>query len=166
MTISALKLKERIAMETKRLTEGVYDDYRTPNKSPKAYSRPEVMRPSHRHHPPHLAQPPSTDLPGVRSIHDHALEAERARREEAAALKIQAAYRGYQVRKSLQWTLPSGRTMGAALKASRVGDGVEVESESESEGDTNSQQGVKPPLVSHPDVTSPPSVIVSQVSTS
>ena len=55
----------------------------------------------------------------------HALLAEEARREGEAASRIQAAFRGYRVRKSLQWQLPSGHTLGASLRNARVGDGEE-----------------------------------------
>ncbi len=52
------------------------------------------------------SQPLQVDLPGVQNMRTHALMAERAKKEMEAALKIQAAYRGYNVRKSLKWGQP------------------------------------------------------------
>ena len=73
------------------------------------------------------------ELPGVRSLQQHAAQVERQRRETEAARRIQASFRGYQVRKSLRWQLPSGRTLGGVVQGARnVGDGVE-----EDESDDN-----------------------------
>ena len=73
------------------------------------------------------------DLPGVRDLQEHASQAEKAKRETEAALKIQSAYRGFRVRKSLQWTLPSGGTLGSAIQGTRGGgDGGEEEEEEDS----------------------------------
>ena len=74
---------------------------------------------------------PSVDLPGVRNVHEHALQAERQRREADAATKIQAAYRGHRVRKSMNWMLPSGQTLGASLRGGLTR-GVDEERESRS----------------------------------
>ena len=69
--------------------------------------------------------PSCLSLPGVRSVHKHAILAEEARRQGEAATRIQAAFRGYRVRRSLQWQLPSGFTLGGSLGSARVGDGEE-----------------------------------------
>ena len=74
---------------------------------------------------------PSINLPGVGNVHEHAQRAERLRRESVAAAKIQAAYRGHRVRKSLRWKLPSGQTLRSSLRkregppTSGVGEGRE-----------------------------------------
>ena len=222
LTASALQLKERIAMETKKLTEGAYDGYRhklsdnsatpprwqqqrneeglTHHTGLPGYSY-SVTRPrwqqrdneeglTHRTELPghsNSVTPPlnrqqdneeglthRTELPGVHNVHAHALHTEQARRETAAALKIQAAYRGYQVRRSLRWRLPSGRTLGSAR---RGGDGGESESEhggsgeeeeEEESGSVTPVEVVPPVSVSEPQqaTTLTPSLSSSQVNTS
>ena len=239
LTASALQLKERIAMETKKLTEGAYDGYRhklsdnsatpprwqqqcneegltglpgysysvTPprwqqrdneeglthytgrwqlrNNEEGLTHRTELPGHSNSVTPPLNRQQDNEEglthhieLPGVHNVHAHALHTEQARRETAAALKIQAAYRGYQVRRSLRWTLPSGRTLGSAR---RGGDGGESESEhggsgeEEEEEEEEEESGsvtpveVVPPLsVSEPQQATvlTPSLSSSQVNTS
>lgn len=78
-------------------------------------------------------------LPGVRNLQRHALEAEQARVESEAARKIQALYRGYCVRRSLKWELPSGGTLGDVVGgvqgARRGGDGVEDKSDDDDDDD-------------------------------
>ena len=126
LTESALRLKERIAMESKRVEEGTFG-----------------VGPFHhistfqQHSPP--ARPPfsndqsyipSVDLPGVRNVHEHALRAEKLRQEAEAATKIQAAYRGHRVRKCLRWKLPSGKTLGASLREGHTHRGNESRSSS------------------------------------
>ena len=126
LTESALRLKERIAMESKRVEEGAFG-----------------VRPFHhistfQQHPSPARPPfcndqgysPSVDLPGVRNVHEHALRAEKLRQEAEAATKIQAAYRGHHVRKSLRWRLPSGKTLGASLREGQTNRGDESRSSS------------------------------------
>ena len=112
LTESALRLKERIAMESKRFEEGTF------GAGPSHHISTSQQRPS-----PALPTfsnnhgfTPSADLPGVRNVHEHALRAEKLRQETEAATKIQATYRGHCVRKSLHWKLPSGQTLGASLR--------------------------------------------------
>ena len=72
----------------------------------------------------------SQELPGVKGLQEHALQSEKARQENEAAAKIQAVYRGYCVRKSLQWELPTRGTLGEVMQGGRKGgDGVEEEEE-------------------------------------
>ena len=127
LTQSALRLKERIAMESKRFEEGTFGVGATQQKQ----SPPSQRFVSH--HGDSQGFAPSADLPGVRNVREHALRAERLRREGEAAAKIQAAYRGYRVRKSLHWKLPSGQTLGASLREGQLG-GVDKEKESRSSG--------------------------------
>ena len=79
---------------------------------------------------------PSADLPGVRNVHEHALRAERLRRETEAAMKIQAVYRGHRVRKSLRWKLPSGQTLGASLRGGHSHKAEEVRESRDSSAGT------------------------------
>ncbi len=153
LTRSALRLKERIAMESRRLTEPSqpFEETARPSSSP-----PELRARSTYDHAPHDPPTPSVSLPGVQSVHQHALQAERARREAEAAMKIQGAYRGYQVRRSLRWELPSGGTLGGG----RAGDGAETESE---RGGVQSDEEVEEVIelepstaVSEPQRVSPP----------
>ena len=222
LTASALQLKERIAMETKRLTEGAYDGYRhklsdnyaTPPRSQQPFNeeglthrtelpgysynvtplrwqqqnneeelthRTELPGHSSSVTPPLTRQQDNeeglthhTELPGVRNIHVHALHTEQARRETAAALKIQAAYRGYQVRQSLRWRLPSGRTFDSARRGGDGGEsesehgGSEEEEEEEESGSVTPVEAEPPLSVSEPQqaTTLPPSLSSSQVNAS
>ena len=109
LTESALRLKERIAMESKRVEEGTFGvgPFHTVQQHPSP-ARPPFSNDQ--------GYTPSVHLPGVRNVHEHALRAEKLRQEAEAATKIQAAYRGHRVRKSLRWRLPSGQTLGASLR--------------------------------------------------
>ena len=135
LTQSALELKKKIAAEAERLKQS-----RQPARSGHSNAT-SSLTPSHafpprtlrNKPPPHGISsradiggvPPSFSLPGVQSVHRHAVLAEETRREAEAALRIQATFRGYSVRKSLHWQLPSGRTLGGSLGSARVGDGEE-----------------------------------------
>ena len=105
LTRSALKLKERIAKESMKYR----GEHKTSAKPPS--SRSKVVR--------ELRFSAQQDLPGVSSLQEHARQCERTRREDAAAATIQAAYKGYLVRRSRQWRLPSGQTFGAAMLGGR-----------------------------------------------
>lgn len=107
--ISALKLKERIAKESKRLCEDLFIEL-----SPQQSSAPKRTR--YHHQVSIQDQTPAVELPGIKSIYNHASQTERQRRQSEAAVIIQAAYRGHVVRKSLKWTLPSGRTFSSIIK--------------------------------------------------
>lgn len=87
------------------------------------------------------------ELPGVGRLQEHAALVEKERRENEAAQRIQATYRGYAVRKILQRPLPAGGTFGrevggvsrtvgsvstALPGARRGGDGGEEGEESDS----------------------------------
>ena len=135
LTQSALELKKKIAAEAERLKQsrqparsGPSND--TSSLPPSHVPPPRTLRNGP---PPHGISsradiggvPPSFSLPGVQSVHRHAVLAEETRREAEAALRIQATFRGYRVRKSLHWQLPSGRTLGGSLGSARVGDGEE-----------------------------------------
>ena len=121
LTQSALELKKKIAAEAERLK-------RSRKAVPWTRSSPYTAlrtKPS-----PGVSNQGSNNrvlptLPGVQSVHRHARLAEEARREGEAAVRIQAAFRGYRVRKSLQWPLPCGYTLGGSLASGRVGDGEE-----------------------------------------
>lgn len=72
----------------------------------------------------------SRDLPGVSGLHEHALQAEKACEESEAACKIQAAYRGYTIRKILPSELPTLETLWEVSEEGRnERDGVEEEEE-------------------------------------
>ena len=121
LTQSALELKRKIAAEAERLKRSRKAVPLT-RSSPYTASR---TKPS-----PWASNQGSNNrvlptLPGVQSVHRHARLAEEARREGEAAVRIQAAFRGYRVRKSLQWPLPSGFTLRGSLASGRVGDGEE-----------------------------------------
>lgn len=126
LTESALRLKERIAMESRRVEEGAFgvgpfhhfstvQQHPLPARSP--FSNDQDYT-------------PSVDLPGVRNVREHALRAEKLRQEAEAATKIQAAYRGHRVRKSLCWKLPSGQTLGASLREGHTHRGDKIRSSS------------------------------------
>ena len=136
LTLSALQLKERIAMETKRVTEGAYDSYRRSNSQSNSATPPPrrhvLQQEDNEEGLTHYAE-----LPGIHNVREHAVLAEQARKEEEAALRIQAAYRGYQVRRSLRWRLPSGQTLGGIR---RGGDGGESESEDGGGGVTEEEE--------------------------
>ncbi|XP_012936215.1 centrosome-associated protein 350 [Aplysia californica] len=55
----------------------------------------------------------TTDLPGSRALVG---SSDNMEREEMAAARIQAAYRGHNVRQALNWELPSGQTFGQRMK--------------------------------------------------
>ena len=117
LTQSALRLKERIAMESKKFEEATFggsSQQHFPPSQQQQWSPP--IRPLFSHQTNEQGFTPSADLPGVRNVHEHALRAERLRQEAEAATKIQAAYRGHRVRQSLHWKLPSGQTLGASLR--------------------------------------------------
>ena len=128
ITAAALDLKQRIMEQSRKLAGagaavGDLSDSVSPSPLSGAGRR--------RRYQPHVSPQGATvdtDLPGVRSLQQHATQADRLRKETEAARKIQASYRGYQVRKSLHWQLPSGGTLGGVLRGTRnVGDGVEGE---------------------------------------
>ena len=133
LTQSALELKKRIAAEAERLKQSRKAAPDHPSGSLSATSPPRTARTLRTHSYPTSSHRITTgghnggiSLPGVQSVHRHALLAEKVRREGEAAATIQAAFRGYRVRKSLHWQLPSGRTLGGLLGGSaRVGDGEE-----------------------------------------
>ena len=85
------------------------------------------------------------ELPGVSGLQDHASRSATARREDKAATKIQAVYRAHEVRKSMEWTLPSGGTLKESLQqeSRKSKDGVEVEGE-----DVDSEGTLTPPAPS------------------
>ena len=131
LTQSALDLKKRIAAEAERLKKT--------HSGPPSHTN-ITTGPSPPRRPPadisDVPLPPPMSLPGVQSVHRHALLAEEARKrgeEEArrrrmrgeAATTIQAGFRGHQVRRRLGWLLPSGHTLSASLGLGRVGDGEE-----------------------------------------
>ena len=100
------------------------------------------------------------DLPGVKSLRQHAAQAEKVRKEGEAASRIQATYRGYHVRKSLDWKLPTGGTLGGALRgARRRGDGGEgYESDDNDVRDEEAEdQGDATPTCTTPTATDVPS---------
>ena len=132
LTESALRLKERIAMESKRVEEGTFGF--GPFHTIQQHSSP--ARPPFSNDKGYT---PSVDLPGVRNVHEHALQAEKLRQEAEAATKIQAAYRGHRVRKSLRWKLPSGQTLGASLREGHTHRGDESRS-------TSNTDTLTPPL--------------------
>ncbi|XP_070581927.1 centrosome-associated protein 350-like isoform X2 [Ptychodera flava] len=53
-----------------------------------------------------------SDLPGVGNLSSQARLASDQEKQDEAATKIQAAYRGHHVRQGLMWKLPSGFTLG------------------------------------------------------
>ncbi|XP_077986378.1 centrosome-associated protein 350-like [Glandiceps talaboti] len=57
----------------------------------------------------------TSDLPGVGSLSSHAMLSSEIEKENEAATKIQAAYRGHHVRQGLMWKLPSGLTLGQTI---------------------------------------------------
>ena len=118
LTQSALRLKDRIATETRRLEEGLQPQDGSVHHPSTSTGH---ARPPYQHQVGEMSHGHSGDLPGVQNIREHALQAERQHRESQAATKIQAAYRGYSLRKSLQWKLPSGRTLGSALRRKEAG---------------------------------------------
>ena len=126
LTESALRLKERIAMESKRVEEGTFG-VRPFHHISTFQQHPSPARPPFSNDQGYT---PSVDLPGVRNVHEHALRAEKLRQEAEAAIKIQAAYRGHCVRKSLRWKLPSGKTLGASLREGQTNRGDESRSSS------------------------------------
>ncbi len=97
---SALRLKERIASESKKSLDDSCDVSKS---APFMNSSPFSEQPRYHHQANEQGHPPPMDLPGVHNVHEHALLAEREKKEAEAALKIQSAYRGYNVRKSLKW---------------------------------------------------------------
>ena len=115
--MSALRLKERIANESKKAFEDSYsepsfekhDRARYPSDTPSS-------EPTRYHHQTNEQGRTPTELPGVRSMYEHALQAEQDRQQTEAAIKIQAAYRGHSVRKSFNWELPTGRTLNSIIK--------------------------------------------------
>ena len=121
ITAAALDLKERIMEQSQKLA-----DAGAPESSGSRYSRKRTYLQSagivrgvesvpggsglHEH-----STVLEDDLPGVGRLQEHAALVEKERQENEAARKIQATYRGYAVRKSLQWPLPAGGTLGGAL---------------------------------------------------
>lgn len=136
--MSALQLKERIAMESRKLTESQRPSQLS-GESTHSPSPPRTHAVSAKGHAPRLTSTHPPSVPGVHSIHQHALQTERARREAEAALKIQAAYRGFQVRRSLRWQLPLGGTLGGG----RAGDGAEAESDNVGGGGSEEEEEVE-----------------------
>ena len=119
-------------MESKRIEGGAFvqsapwlDIHKTQQQ------RSPPTQPQSHHQANEQGLTPSVALPGIGNVHEHAQRAERLRRESEAAAKIQAAYRGHRVRKSLRWKLPSGQTLRSSLKkgkgppTSGVGEGRE-----------------------------------------
>ena len=123
LTESALRLKERIVMESKRFEDGSFGasgktkEHLPPNQQ--RWSSP--TRQLFVHQTNQQGFTPTSDLPGVRNVCEHAQQAERLHKQAEAATKIQAAYRGHCVRKSLHWKLPSGQTLGASLRGGLPG---------------------------------------------
>ena len=128
---SALRLKERIAKESKKAFEDSYsetsferhDRTRYPPDIPVSERHqtneqghtPTVEPARYRHQVNEQGRTPA-ELPGVHSMYEHALQTEQLRQQTEAAVKIQAAYRGHSIRKSLKWELPSGRTLNSIIK--------------------------------------------------
>ena len=91
LTHSALRLKDRIATETRRLEEGLQPQDGSVHHPSTSTGH---ARPPYQHQVGEMSRGHSGDLPGVQNIREHALQAERQHRESQAATKIQAAYRG------------------------------------------------------------------------
>ena len=124
LTESALRLKERIAMESKRFEEGALGSGHSPQRFTTSQQQ-QQSSPARTLFSNEQGFTPSVDLPGVKNVHEHALRAEKRRQQNEAASKIQAAYRGHRVRKSLHWKLPSGQTLGASLREGHTHGGDE-----------------------------------------
>lgn len=53
---------------------------------------------------------------GVESLSSHLKRVEQNRAQDAAATRIQSAYRGQAVRQTLDWKLPSGKSVGSKIR--------------------------------------------------
>ncbi len=149
LTLSALRLKERIAMESRKLIDSQQPGQASGEEV--THTQSSSLRAQTQFgdsYTPRSAPTQSVSFPGVHSIHRHALQAEKVRREAEAAMKIQATYRGYQVRKSLRWQLPLGGTLGGG----RAGDGAEAESE---EGGGDREEDMEEVIELEPSAVSP-----------
>ena len=138
ITAAALDLKEKILIQSKKFADVSAQtsvmDY-SPVHSEEIWNSRDEQHPSHADFghdslPVHVTRVSSGfvshDLPGVGVLQECATQAERVHEEEEAARKIQAAYRGYSIRKSLRWKLPTGGTLAEVMQgARRGGDGVE-----------------------------------------
>ena len=78
------------------------------------------------------------DLPGVGGLQSHDSQASKAHNENEVTRKIQAAYRGQDVHKSLHWTLPSDGTLKDTMQGARKGvdGGEEVDDDGTGTNDT------------------------------
>ena len=114
LSISALTLKAKVEMERKRILEaaqlGIIPDMRTPgspvNVGTRGGSSPGRVSSStspRRSIGINTEQQP-TEYPGVGNLDTHLLAMRRERKERSAATSIQAAFRGYVVRKAVRGT--------------------------------------------------------------
>ncbi|CAH1272737.1 CEP350 [Branchiostoma lanceolatum] len=140
---TAESLQDRIETEARRIVEGLEGKDASPTGAGRwAYSRadtsprqPTGVLPGTSNRDSNTAF--TGDLPGISSITQHAADSDRTRRQDLAATKIQAAYRGHHVRQGLDWRLPSGRTLGGArgnLGLSAVDEETRSNTSSMSEG--------------------------------
>ena len=114
LTISALTLKAKMEMERKRILEasrlGIIPDWRaqeTPvHASTRSGTSPAGVSPSSspRRSIGTNTEQQLTECPGVGNLDAHVLAMRRERKERSAATNIQAAFRGYVVRKALRST--------------------------------------------------------------
>ena len=114
LTISALTLKAKMEMERKRILEasrmGIIPDWRaqeTPvHVSTRSGTSPAGVSPSSspRRSIGTNTEQQVTEYPGVGNLDTHVLAMRRERKERSAATNIQAAFRGYVVRKALRGT--------------------------------------------------------------
>ena len=149
ITAAARNLKEKI-IEQSRVVESMAEleqkDQSRSRRSRVSWRGEQREEPRHERSrarlPAHIPAEPTAfgmrDLPGVGGLQSHASQAAKARKENEAARKIQAAYRGHVVRKSLHWALPSGGTLKDTMQGARKGGdgGEEVEEDGTGTDDT------------------------------
>ena len=128
LSISALTLKAKVEMERKRILEatqmGIVPDWRAQGSpihvSTRGGTSPVGVSPSsspRRSIGINTEQQP-TEYPGVGNLDTHVLAMHRERKERTAATNIQAAFRGYVVRKALKGT---GRWPNSGAQHMEVG---------------------------------------------
>ena len=149
ITAAARNLKEKI-IEQSRVVESMaaleQKDQSCKRRSRVSWRGEQHEEPwherSHARLPAHIPANPTSfgmrDLPGVGGLQSHASQAAKTRKENEAAHKIQEAYRGQVVHKSLNWVLPSSGTRKDTMQGARKGDdgGEEVEDDGTGTEDT------------------------------